>query len=126
MTLADPAFPSSATFDLIASALSDADARASAIKSANGVFVFTLKNRAGATESWNIDLKETGAVAKGVPAKSDVTLSLADEDFQKLVDGKAQAQRLFMTGKLKVKGDVMKATKAEVVLKSARKPAAKL
>lgn len=114
------------TFDLVASALSDADARASAIKSANGVFVFTLKNRAGETESWNIDLKETGAVAKGVPEKSDVTLSLADEDFQKLVDGKAQAQRLFMTGKLKVKGDVMKATKAEVVLKSARKPAAKL
>lgn len=41
-------------------------------------------------------------------------LSLSDADFQKLVDGKAAAQRLFMSGKLKVKGDVMKATKAEV------------
>ena len=53
-------------------------------------------------------------------------MSLSDEDFGKLVQGKAQAQKLFMGGKLKVKGDVMKATKAEVVLKSARKPAAKL
>ena len=37
-----------------------------------------------------------------------VTLSLSDEDFGKLVGGKTQAQRLFMSGKLKVKGDVMK------------------
>jgi len=40
-----------------------------------------------------------------------VTLSLSDDDFGKLVAGKANAQRLFMSGKLKVKGDVMKATK---------------
>lgn len=38
-----------------------------------------------------------------------VTLSLSDEDFAKLVSGKTQAQRLFMSGKLKIKGDVMKA-----------------
>lgn len=77
-------------------------------------------------------------------------MSLSDGDFQKLIDGKAAAQRLFMGGKLKVKGDVMKATKAEVridfplrtvtgwvwmlttviggqvVLKNAQKPKAKL
>ena len=37
-----------------------------------------------------------------------VTLSLSDDDFGKLVSGKTQAQRLFMSGKLKIKGDVMK------------------
>lgn len=37
-----------------------------------------------------------------------VTLALSDDDFGKLVGGKANAQRLFMSGKLKVKGDVMK------------------
>ena len=37
-----------------------------------------------------------------------VTLSLSDDDFSKLVNGKTQAQRLFMSGKLKIKGDVMK------------------
>ena len=38
----------------------------------------------------------------------EVTLSLSDDDFAKLVAGKTQAQRLFMSGKLKIKGDVMK------------------
>jgi putative sterol carrier protein len=32
---------------------------------------------------------------------------LNDAEFQKLVEGKANAQKLFMSGKLKVKGDVM-------------------
>lgn len=73
-----------------------------------------------------MDLKTAGTVGKGAAEKSDVTLLLSDDDFQKLVSGKAQAQRLFMSGKLKVKGDVMKATKAEIVLKSARKIEAKL
>ena len=37
-----------------------------------------------------------------------VTLTLSDDDFAKLVSGQTQAQRLFMSGKLKIKGDVMK------------------
>ena len=45
-----------------------------------------------------------------------VTLSLSDEDFGKLASGKAKPQRLFMSGKLKVKGDVMKAVKLETIL----------
>lgn len=49
--------------------------------------------------------------------KKTVTLSLTDKDFGQLVAGKANAQKLFMTGKLKIKGDVMKATKIEPVFK---------
>lgn len=49
-----------------------------------------------------------------------MTLSLSDEDFGKLVAGKANAQRLFMSGKLKIKGDVMKSTKLDPVLKKAQ------
>jgi putative sterol carrier protein len=45
---------------------------------------------------------------------------LSDKDFGQLVAGKANAQKLFMSGKLKVKGDVMKATKMEPVLKKAQ------
>ena len=54
-----------------------------------------------------------------------VTLSLSDGDFAKLVAGTEQAQRLFMAGKLKIKGNMMKATKLEGVLGAAR-PKAKL
>ena len=49
-----------------------------------------------------------------------VTLNLKDEDFGKLINGKANAQKLFMSGKLKIKGDVMKATKMEPILKKAQ------
>jgi putative sterol carrier protein len=49
-----------------------------------------------------------------------VTLILSDVDFQKLIEGKANAQKLFMSGKLKIKGDVMKATKMEPILKKAQ------
>ena len=58
-----------------------------------------------------------GAAPEG--KKADVTLTLPDEDFGKLVVGKANAQKMFMGGKLKVKGNVMKATKLEAVLKKA-------
>jgi len=44
-------------------------------------------------------------------------LILSDKDFAGLASGKANAQRLFMSGKLKVKGDVMKATKMEPIFK---------
>lgn len=49
-----------------------------------------------------------------------VTLNLSDADFASLVSGKANAQRLFMGGKLKIKGNIMKATKMEPVLKKAQ------
>lgn len=104
-------FPSSAAFDAIQASLSASPAdRKAAIKTGNGIFGFTLKN-SGKEESWHIDLKETGTVGRGVAPegkKPAVTLVLNDSEFAKLVAGKANAQKLFMSGKLKVKGDVMK------------------
>lgn len=63
-------FPASAAFDDINSALNASDAdRKDAIKQGNGVFAFTLKNKAGEMESWHIDLKEKGAVGTGLGNK---------------------------------------------------------
>ena len=127
------------------------------------IFAFTLKNKKGEAESWHIDLRTTGQVAKGeAPAgkKADgkslppflfafpdsnsgetapghlnrtsplerrgadvdylVTLILADEEFGRLFSGKAKAMQLFMSGKLKIKGDVTKATRMEPILKQAQ------
>ena len=122
MSLKHDAFPSSVAFDAIAQALSSDAARKDAIKTGGAIFSFNLKNKAGETEQWYLDLKETGTVGKGAAPegkKADVTLTLPDEDFGKLVVGKANAQKMFMGGKLKVKGNVMKATKLEAVLKQA-------
>ncbi|OAA42101.1 oleate-induced peroxisomal protein [Metarhizium rileyi] len=123
MGLANDKFPASAAFDVIDSVLSGSDAeRKDAIKQANGVFAFTLKNKAGETESWHVDLKESGRVGAGV-GKPTVTLILSEEDFGKLVDGSANPQRLFMSGKLKIKGDIMKATKLDPIMKKAKSKA---
>ncbi|KAF7155127.1 hypothetical protein CNMCM5623_006554 [Aspergillus felis] len=121
------AFPSSAAFDVINSALqSDEAERKEAIKNAKAIVAFNLKNASGQEDSWYLDLKDKGVVGKGAaPAggKADVTLSLSDADFASLVSGKANAQRLFMGGKLKIKGNIMKATKMEPVLKKAQSKA---
>ncbi|CAI6339455.1 unnamed protein product [Periconia digitata] len=127
MSLKSDAFPSSTAFDALSTALSTPAARTDAIKKGGAIFAIELKNTAKETESWYIDLKETGTVGKGAPPKkATVTLVLSDKDFGELVAGKANAQKLFMSGKLKVKGDVMKATKLEPVLKGVRGPGAKL
>ncbi|KAF2200274.1 sterol-binding-like protein [Delitschia confertaspora ATCC 74209] len=124
MSLKIDSFPSSAAFDAIAASLSASDAdRKEAIKKGNGIYTFALKNGAGETASWYLDLKETGTVGKGEAPegkKPTVTLVLSDKDFQSLIAGKANAQKLFMSGKLKVRGDVMKATKVEPLLKKAQ------
>lgn len=122
MSLADPAFPSSDAFDLIKQGISANEAnKAKYIKQANMVVQFDIKNKEGKSESWYLDVKNKGEVGKGkAPGKADVTLIVSDADFATLASGKANAQKLFMSGKLKVKGNVMKAANLEGVLKAAR------
>jgi len=115
------AFPSSNVFDTIASVLTgDAALTKKTIKQTNAVIQFTLKNKEGKSQSWVLDLKNDGTLKKGAAEKADITLILSDEHFGQLVAGKANAQKLFMSGKLKVKGNVMKAASIEPILKSAR------
>jgi len=124
MSLKNDAFPSSVAFEAIDGALASNEAdRKDAIKQGGAVFAFKLKNAAGQEEAWHLDLKETGKVGKEEAPegkKADVTLSLSDENFGKLVSGKTKAQTLFMSGKLKIKGNVMKATKMEPILAKAK------
>ncbi|KAF2839333.1 oleate-induced peroxisomal protein-like protein POX18 [Patellaria atrata CBS 101060] len=124
MSLKDDSFPSSTAFDAISASLSSSPSeKKSALKTGNGIYAFTLKSPSGATSSWYIDLKTSGTVGRGLApegGKPDVTLVLSDSDFSALISGKANAQKLFMSGKLKVKGDVMKATRMEPILKRAQ------
>jgi len=45
---------------------------------------------------------------------------LADADFQKLVEGQANAQTMFMSGKLKLRGNIMAGMRLEPILAKAR------
>jgi len=82
------------------------------------IFVLDLKRGSGAMS--------TGAPAAGAPA-ADLTITVADDDFVALADGKLNPQTAFMRGKLKIKGNMALAMKLQAVFDAARKlPAAKL
>jgi len=87
------------------------------------VFVYNL-TKGSRTATWTIDLKTgKGGVYEGKPKtgkhEGDVQITLADEDFVKLVDRSANPQQLFLQGKLKLKGNMALAMKFESVLKAA-------
>jgi len=94
--------------------------RKQAIGKVKGVFQFDIKNAEGKVESWFLDLKDQGIVGIGKPNKPDITIIIADADFVDLAQGKLNGQKAFMSGKLKVKGKMMLATKLGDVLKSAQ------
>lgn len=118
MSVNVPGFSSSPFFELLEGGLKDEPTKKQAIKGVKAIIVITLKNKDSKEQSWVLDLKNDGTVAAvdKVP-KNDVQLLLADEDFVKLAEGTANGQKLFMNGKLKLKGNMMKATAIEGVFK---------
>ncbi|KAG0024996.1 hypothetical protein BGZ82_010275 [Podila clonocystis] len=93
------------------------------VSKVKGVFQFNVKNAEGKVQIWTLDLKNgEGSIVVGVVAgkKPDITIEIADQTFIDLAEGKANGQKLFMSGKIKAKGAVMLATKLDAVLKSAQ------
>ncbi|SEP67042.1 3-hydroxyacyl-CoA dehydrogenase / 3a,7a,12a-trihydroxy-5b-cholest-24-enoyl-CoA hydratase [Solimonas aquatica] len=73
------------------------------------VFQFRLKSP---DSDWYLDLKSgDGAVQQGLAAQADVTLELADADFIAMATGKADPNKLYFGGKMKVSGNVMASQK---------------
>jgi putative sterol carrier protein len=61
---------------------------------------------------WNIDVSPSGPSCKPGSGPADCTISISDEDFQKLVENpQANGMQLFFSGKLKVSGNQMLAMK---------------
>ena len=61
--------------------------------------------------AWTIDLKNgKGSVTQG-ESKADCTLEISDQDWCDMVAGKADAQKLYFGGKLKIGGDIMASQK---------------
>jgi 3-hydroxyacyl-CoA dehydrogenase/3a,7a,12a-trihydroxy-5b-cholest-24-enoyl-CoA hydratase len=73
------------------------------------VFAFKLNDPSSA---WTIDLKAgKGAVHEGLVGSADCTLELKDADWMAMTSGKADPQQLYMSGQLKIAGNVMASTK---------------
>ncbi len=76
--------------------------------------------------SYFVDLKNgKGGVRPGEPEKADVTLEISDADFMAMSTGKADPQKLYFGGKLKISGNVMAAQKLEFLKKIDAAAAAK-
>jgi len=61
--------------------------------------------------SLNIDVSATGPKVAPGEGPADCTLTLAGEDFNKLLENPANGMQLFFAGKLKVSGNQMLAMK---------------
>jgi len=80
-------------------------------KKIGGVIQFVLGD-----EKWVLDGKE-GRVYEGTHPKPGVTLTIKPEDFVSMMDGSGNAQSLFMSGKLKMKGNMGLAMKMSELTK---------
>jgi 3-hydroxyacyl-CoA dehydrogenase/3a,7a,12a-trihydroxy-5b-cholest-24-enoyl-CoA hydratase len=84
------------------------------VKSTQTTFQFLLKNPDSA---FLIDMKDKGTVVEGKGEKPDVTLEISDADFMDMTSGKADAQKLYFGGKLKISGNVMASQKLQFLAK---------
>lgn len=100
------------TADVFA-AIRDHVERTPDLKKIGTVFQFKIT---GPDSVWTLDLKE-GVVAEGETAKPECTLELSNEDFLAMVGGKADPQKLYFGGKLKITGNVMASQKLEFLKK---------
>jgi len=80
----------------------------------NGTYGFNviLKKGGKPVATWDIDLKNGGGYVKKQTAKNaDAYFTMTDEHFAQLCEGKFNGQTAFMTGKMKIKGNMAAATR---------------
>jgi putative sterol carrier protein len=83
-------------------------------KAIGAVFVFKINGEGGGT--WTIDCKNDIGVREGAAENADCTLELAVEDWNTISANPGAAMQLYFTGKLKVSGNAMLATKLQQIL----------
>jgi len=109
---ADPgsADPIEAVFGQISAVLSE-----SLVKEINSVFSFTLSDQ---KTDWFLDLKNgSGSCGQGKPpVEADATLTMTSDNFNKMFAGKLKPTAAFMSGRLKISGNMGKAMKLEKLM----------
>jgi len=86
------------------------------VKGMNATYQFDLTGDGGG-ERWVKLADGTGEMGQGQAENPNITITMAASDFLDLVDGKLDGTMAFMSGKLKVKGDMGLAMKLQQVLR---------
>jgi len=102
--------PIQAVFSQISSVLSE-----NLVKETNSVFSFTVSDQ---KTDWFLDLKNgAGSCGKGKPpVEADATLTMTSDNFNKMFAGKLKPTAAFMSGRLKISGNMGKAMKLEKLM----------
>ena len=84
-------------------------------KAVNSIYEFNITGDNGGV--WTIDLtQEPGKVAAGSQGNAKCTVTCASSDFMNVISGKMNPQMAFMSGKLKIKGDMGLAMKLQKII----------
>ncbi len=82
----------------------------------NAAYAFDLAGDDGG--AYHVVLKDgKGEAGPGAPENPNITISMKSEDFVDLATGKLDGTMAFMSGKLKIKGDMGLAMKLQSVLR---------
>lgn len=103
--------PVEETFRIVKDSLSE-----DVVKATQAIYQFELSGEDGGT--WFLDLKnKSGNVGYGEPSdRADVVMSMSTDDFVKMFSGKLKPTMAFMSGKLKIKGNMALAIKLEKLM----------
>lgn len=103
--------PIESTFDAIRGVITE-----DVVKSTQGIYQFDLSGEHAGV--WFLDLKSgSGSTGQGQPpVKADVIMTMSSSDFSKMFGGKLKPTLAFMSGKLRIKGDMALALKLEKLM----------
>ncbi len=90
-------------------------AKPDVVSKINAVYQFNISGPGGG--SWSVDCTAPGGrIAEGKAPTPRCTVAATDADFLAIVNGKLNPQMAFMSGKLRIQGDMGLAMKLQQIL----------
>ncbi len=91
------------------------EAKPDVVQKINAIYQFNISGPGGGT--WLVDCTQPGGkISAGTAASPKCTVAAVDSDFLAIVNGKLNAQMAFMSGKIRIQGDMGLALKLQQIL----------